>query len=251
MYSKKQLTNFISFDIETVSEYKDLSTLKKENSRLGDLWEKRCEYLRGKHEDNKLLSNEQIYKQKSGLQAEYGKIVCISIAYLRYGEDGVPVIKAKSFADKNEKEVLNKFFAFLKGAKEKLPNTIFAGHNIKRFDIPFLSKRAILNGLSIPEQFNTMNKKPWEMNYADTADIWSFGTWQESFTSLDTLTAILNIPSPKSDIDGSQVSEVFWKDGDLDRISSYCEKDVISVINVLMAMSGVEIAEPSNCISVE
>ena len=89
------------------------------------------------------------------------------------------------------------------------------------------------------------------MNFADTADIWSFGAWQESFTSLDTLTAILNVPSPKGDIDGSQVSSVFWKDGDVTRIAKYCEQDVIAVINTLVALSGFEIAEPANCISVE
>jgi len=251
MYSKKQLANFISFDLETVSEFKDLKTLKKEKPRLGDLWDKRCDYLRNKHEDNKELTNDGIYKEKSGLQAEYGKIVCISIAYLRYDENNVPVIKSKSFASENEKELLTKFFAFLKGAKDKLPDAVYAGHNIKRFDIPFLCKRALINGLAIPDQFNTLNKKPWEMNFADTADIWSFGAWQESFTSLDTLTAILNVPSPKGDIDGSQVSSVFWKDGDVTRIAKYCEQDVIAVINTLVALSGFEIAEPANCISVE
>jgi len=251
MYSKKQLENFISFDLETVSEFKDLKTLKKEKPRLGELWDKRCEYLRNKHSDNKELSNDEIYKEKSGLQAEYGKIVCISIAYLRYNEQNVPVIKSKSFASENEKELLIKFFAFLKSAKDKLPNAEFTGHNIKRFDIPFLCKRALINGLSIPEQFNTLNKKPWEMSFVDTADIWSFGAWQESFTSLDTLTAILNVPSPKGDIDGSQVSSVFWNDGDVERIAKYCEQDVIATLNVLIAWSGFEIAEPVNCMSVD
>ncbi len=98
MYSKKQLANFIAFDLETVPEFKNLKTLKKEKPRLGDLWDKRCEYLRNKHEDNKELTNDGIYQEKAGLQAEYGKIVCISIAYLRCNEQNVPVIKSKSFS---------------------------------------------------------------------------------------------------------------------------------------------------------
>jgi hypothetical protein len=112
-------------------------------------------------------------------------------------------------------------------------------------------KRALINGLKVPAQFNTIGKKPWELSIVDTAELWSFGAWQESFTSLDTLTAVLNIPSPKSDIDGSKVSEVFWEEGDLDRIAKYCEQDVVATINVLIALSGFEIAEPSNITSVE
>ncbi len=251
MYSKKELGNIIAFDLETASGYKDLKTLKKENLHLGELWDKRCEYLRNKHDDNKALTNEQIYEQKTGLQAEYGKIVCISIAYVRYNEANQPVIKSKSFKDKDEKKLLESFFDFLKTAETKLPNSVFAGHNIKRFDIPFLCKRALINGMKVPSQFNTIGKKPWELTLIDTAEVWSFGAWQESFTSLDTLTAVLGVPSPKGDIDGSQVSSVFWKDGDLDRIARYCEQDVIATINVLIALSGFEIAEPENTLSVD
>jgi len=251
MYTKNELANFIAFDLETASGYKDLDTLNEENPRLGELWNKRCEYLRTKHDDNKPLTNAEIYEQKTGLQAEYGKIVCISIAYVRYNKDNQPVIKSKSFKSHDEKELLEAFFNFLTSAKDKLPNAVFCGHNIKRFDIPFLCKRALINGLKVPAQFNTIGKKPWELSIVDTAELWSFGAWQESFTSLDTLTAVLNIPSPKSDIDGSKVSEVFWQEGDLDRIAKYCEQDVAATINVLIALSGFEIAEPSNITSVE
>ena len=132
-----------------------------------------------------------------------------------------------------------------------MPNSQFIGHNIKRFDIPFLCKRLILNGLEIPEQFKVYGKKPWELTFIDTAEVWSFGAWQESFTSLDILTTALGIPTPKSDIDGSQVGEVYWQDEDYKRIADYCEKDVAATINVLMQLSGLAIAEPENIISVD
>lgn len=249
MYTKKQLTNIISFDLETASGSKNLATLKKENPRLGDLWDKRCEYLRNKHNDNKELTNDEIYQEKSGLQAEYGKIVCISIAYLRYNESNVPSIKSKSFTSEDEKELLNNFFAFLKSAKDKLPDSVFAGHNILEFDIPFLFKRALINGLQVPDQFNMNGKKPWEINIIDTIKIFANGAWKEGYTPLSTLATILGLPTPKDDIDGSDVSRVFWEEKDLNRISKYCEKDVFTVINILIKFAGFEPAK--DFISVE
>ena len=54
------------------------------------------------------------------------------------------------------------------------------------------------------------------------------------FTSLKLLTKILGIPSPKGDIDGSQVAQVYYVEKDIDRIVTYCEKDTIAVAQLFL-----------------
>jgi DNA polymerase elongation subunit (family B) len=250
LYSKKDLENIVLIDIETVSGSNSLGALEFEDGRLASLWEKRCDYLRKKHEDNQELSNEEIYKQKSGLQAEFGKIICITIGYIRFNESGQSVVKTKSYYSDDESDLLKKFFTFLKQLKNQIPGAKLTGHNIKRFDIPFIFKRGMILGLDIPEMINVFDKKPWEIPFIDTADIWSNGAWQESFTSLDILTAVMGIPSPKSDIDGSQVTHVYWQEKDLERIVEYCERDVVATAQLMIKFTGLELAIEENIIKV-
>lgn len=249
-YSKKDLENLVLIDIETVSGSNSLEALEWEDGRLSSLWVKRCEYLRKKHEDNSELSDAEIYKQKAGLQAEFGKIICITVGYIRFNAEGQPVVKTKSYYSDDESELLTKFFGFLNQLKAQIPTAKLTGHNIKRFDIPFIFKRGLILGLKTPEMINVFDKKPWEIPVVDTADIWSNGVWQESFTSLDILTAVLGVPSPKSDIDGSQVTEVYYQEKDLERIVEYCERDVVATAQVMIKFAGLEIAKEENIIKV-
>lgn len=250
LYSKKDLENLVLIDIETVSGSNSLEALEWEDSRLFELWEKRCDYLRKKHEDNQELTNNEIYKQKSALQAEFGKIICVTIGYIRFNESGQPIIKTKSYSSNDEKELLKEFFSFLNKLKTQMPGAKLTGHNIKRFDMPFIFKRGMILGLDIPDMVNVIDKKPWEIPFIDTADIWSNGVWQESFTSLDTLTAVMGIPSPKSDIDGSQVTTVYWQEKDLERIVEYCERDVAATAQLMIRFAGLELAKEENIIKV-
>ena len=250
MFTKDEIENFIVFDLETVSGEKDLKTLEKKNKHMADVWRKRCDYLRRKHSDNASLSDEEIYEQKTGLQAEFGRISCISVAFVRYDKtSNIPTIKTVSYIGE-EKDIIGKFFTFVLKVEKDLPGAIFAGHNIMNFDIPFLCKRAIINGFKIPKSLSTYGKKPWELTFVDTIKIWGFGSYSDSFTSLDILTTALGIPTPKSDIDGSEVNKVFWIDNDSHRIAIYCEKDVAATLNVLIHLGGFEPVEESNIISV-
>ena len=164
LFTRKQLEDLVVIDIETVSGHKDLKTLKKTNARLSELWSKRCEYLRKKHEDNKDLTDDEIYELKAGLQAEFGKIVCITVGYLRYNSDNMPIIKTKSYAGDDETELLSKFFTFMSQLQEQLPDSKITGHSIKRFDIPFICKRGLIHGLTLPNILVVHDKKPWEMS---------------------------------------------------------------------------------------
>ena len=85
----------------------------------------------------------------------------------------------------------------------------------------------------IPEILDNAGKKPWEVKMLDTLDLWKFGDYK-SYTSLDLLTSILGIPSPKDDIDGSMVAGIYRDEHDLNRIVTYCEKDVLAVAQVLL-----------------
>jgi hypothetical protein len=87
----------------------------------------------------------------------------------------------------------------------------------------------------IPDILNNAGKKPWEVKLLDTLDLWKFGDYK-SYTSLNLLTAILNIPSPKDDIDGSMVARVYYDEHDIRRIVRYCEKDVLAVAQVLLRL---------------
>ena len=210
---------------------------------MSELWSKRCEYLRRKHSDNQGLSDEEIYELKAGLQAEFGKIVCITIGYVRYNSENQPVIKTKSYRGDNEVELLTNFFNFVNQLKVQLPDSKFCGHNIIDFDIPFINKRAWINGLEIPEMLIMYNKKPWEIPVIDTMKIFSSGAWNQGFTNLDTLSAVLGIPSPKSDIDGSEVGRVYWEEKNLQRIVEYCERDVAATLNIVLRLNFDDIAE--------
>jgi predicted PolB exonuclease-like 3'-5' exonuclease len=247
LFSKQELENLIVIDIETVSGTKSVTDMSE---RMQELWAKRCEYLRRKHSDNEGLSDDEIYRLKAGLQAEFGKIICITVGYLRYNSLNQPVIKTKSYHGDDEKILLDHFLGFINQVKSKLPDSKLTGHSAKRFDFPFICKRGLINGLDIPDMLVVHNKKPWEIPYLDTAEIWASGAWQEGFTSLDVLTAVLDIPSPKSDIDGSEVGRVYWDEEDLQRIVMYCERDVVATLQVMMRFAGVDLPVTENIMSV-
>jgi hypothetical protein len=91
----------------------------------------------------------------------------------------------------------------------------------------------VINGIDIPEALKIAGRKPWEVRHLDTMELWKFGDYK-SYTSLKLLAKVLGIPSPKDDIDGSMVNSVYWQEKDVDRIVEYCQKDVITLTQVLL-----------------
>jgi len=173
--------------------------------------------------------------QRAGIYAEFGKIICISVGMVRY-RDSEPHLRLKSFFGPNEKVILQEFLELI--AKISAHNPLWlCGHNVKEFDIPFLSRRMLINGLALPEILKVSGKKPWETSFIDTLELWKFGDYKH-FTSLELLTKIFGINSPKDDIDGSQVAEIFYQGNDIERIARYCEKDVIAVVQLLLKYKG-------------
>lgn len=231
MIKKEDIKNILYFDVETSGGYRTHEDLVEGNPRLAKLWERRAKYFRSNTNGMEDLTDAEIYLQKSGLEPEFGRVVCVSFGV--WDDQGNH--KMTSFYGDNEGEILEKTAKVLSNAGAK--GMKICGHNIKMFDIPFLGKKIIFNGMNIPPILQLWDKKPWEIPVLDTAEFFSFGSWSQKFLGLDLLACSLGIESPKDDIDGSQVHGTYWDDKDYERIKEYCEKDVITVMDVLKKVS--------------
>ena len=228
MIEKIQLNNILFLDIETVPETADFSSL---DSEMQSLYEQKTQYQR---KDD--FSAEEFY-DRAGIWAEFGKIVCISVGYF-VNKNDIRNFRVTSFFG-DEKKILKDFNNLLNNHFNG-PQHVLCGHNAKEFDFPFIARRMIINGIEIPSKLNLFGKKPWEIAHLDTLDLWKFGDYKH-YTSLKLMCKVLGIPSPKGDIDGSQVGHVFYVDKDIDRIVTYCEKDTIAVAQIFLRLRGEEL----------
>ncbi len=223
------IEQLLFIDIETVSSNHTFSEL---NEELQGLFAKKTAYQRKEE-----FTAEEFYNEKAGIWAEFGKVVCISIGYIK--ENGEQRdMRFNSYYGEDEKKLLIEFGQALK----KFKTFKLIGHNVKEFDIPFLCRRMLIHGIELPFSLNVAGKKPWEVPHLDTMELWKFGDWKH-FTSLKLLTNIFNIPSPKDDIDGSEVGRVFWEEKDCKRIAIYCEKDILAVAQLILRWTGKPLLE--------
>jgi len=228
MLNNIKLENILFLDIETVPEVETFSELSKEKQELYAL---KTQYQR--KED---ISAEEFY-ERAGIWAEFGKIICISVGYF-VNIDSDRSFRVKSFSG-DEAQLLEAFKKLLENHFNK-PGHVLCAHNGKEFDFPYIARRMIIHNISLPEKLNLFGKKPWGVAHLDTMDLWKFGDYKH-YTSLKLLTNILGIPSPKQDIDGSQVAEVYFKEKDLNMIVEYCERDTIAVAQLLLRFNNLEI----------
>lgn len=220
-------SKILFFDIETVPQTFDYSAL---DERGQGLWDRKTRFI----QERENLNAEEVY-EKAGIYAEFGKVVCISLGFVLQKE-GETQIRIKSIANEDEIVLLQEFLDLLNSYYNS-PDFLFCAHNGKEFDIPFLCRRILINNLKIPYMLNISGKKPWEIKHLDTMELWKFGDFK-NYTSLDLLTYVFKIPTPKDDMDGSQVAKVFYQDKDLDRIIQYCEKDVVATIQLFRKYQG-------------
>ena len=221
MIEKIRLENILFLDIETVPEHEHYGLLDNE---MQELYSLKTQYQR--KDDH---TAEEFY-ERAGIWAEFGKIICLSVGYFTFRGD-IRHFRVTSFH--GEETQILKDFCNLISNHFNGPQHILCGHNAKEFDFPFIARRLIINNMPIPEKLNLFGKKPWEVPHLDTMELWKFGDFK-SYTSLKLLTKILGVPSPKGDIDGSQVGYVYHVEKDIDRIVTYCEKDVVAVAQVLL-----------------
>ncbi len=232
MLETYKIETILFLDIETIPQYSTHDQLPLD---FAGLWEKKAGQLRriDKFSTGDDVKPEEMY-ERAGIYAEFGKIVCISTGILRN-----KLLWMKSFFGDDEKELLSGFIDMLNKLKEK-GITFLCAHNGKEFDYPYLIRRMLINGLEVPPILDLSGKKPWEVNHLDTMELWKFGDYK-NYTSLELLATIFGIPSPKDDIKGSDVARVYWQEHDLPRIVTYCQKDVITIVNLLLRFKGMPV----------
>ena len=234
MLQKINLEKVLFIDIETVAQQPEFSQLSDDFKKH---WEHKAAFLTNENE-----TPAEIY-QKAGIYAEFGKIVCISVGFIRT-EIGVKTLRLKSFFSDDEKSLLTDFFELLNKHYYK-NDCLLCAHNGKEFDFPYIARRALVNGIEIPSILDFAGKKPWEVPHLDTLQLWKFGDYKH-YTSLNLLTSIFNIPTPKDDIDGSMVNEVYWQEKDLNRIAIYCQKDVVALTQLFLRFRNESLIEVEN-----
>ena len=219
--------NILFLDIETVPE---LPAFEELSENMQKLWIKKTKYFRDENTPDK----ENFY-ERAGIYAEFGKIICISVGIINNSSTNKK-LRIKSFYSDNEKELLEGFIALLNKSFQGQEHYLLA-HNGKEFDFPYIARRILINRLKLPKLLNIAGKKPWEVKHLDTLELWKFGDYKH-YTSLNLLTAIFDIPTPKDDIDGSDVARVYWEEKDLKRVVTYCEKDVIAIVHLYLRYRG-------------
>ena len=235
MLGSYPVQNILFLDIETVPQQSDYNQLADD---WKGLWNSKANVLLRNKEDE---TPETIY-ERAGIYAEFGKIICISCGVIQGPENNRKLV-IKSFAGSDEKELLrnfsemlNKWSPAVSGRGNNEPKYLCA-HNGKEFDFPYICRRLIINCLPIPLLLNIAGKKPWEVNHLDTMELWKFGDYK-SYTTLNLLAHSLGIPTPKDDIDGSMVAKVYYEQKNLDRIVTYCQKDVITLAHIFLRFMG-------------
>lgn len=237
MSKQPKLENILFLDIETVPEersFEALSEIKKQ------LWELKTQYKR------KEEFTPAEYYDHAGIWAEFGKIVCISVGYFIFKEN-TRSFRITTFYGE-EMALLADFKTLLNTHFNKSYHLLCA-HNGKEFDFPYIARRMLINNMELPSQLDLFGKKPWEVPHLDTLELWKFGDYKH-YTSLKLLTNVLQVPSPKDDIDGSQVRDVFYEENDVARIVSYCEKDVVAIAQVMLRFRQAPLLEPSELVFV-
>ena len=232
MLQDLKLNNVFVIDIETVPQKENFEELP---NHLQELWEQKS--LNQRKEQYTAAE----FYERAGIWAEFGKVVCISIGIYHLAHQQIH-LRVRSFTHSDEKVILKQFISLI---SKQGKNLQLCAHNGKEFDFPYLCRRMLINGLSIPSILQITGKKPWEINHLDTMELWKFGDYK-NYTSLNLLAAIFDLPTPKNDIDGSKVKYVYYQDKDLDRIAKYCQNDVITTAQLLLRFKGLPIITQEN-----
>ncbi len=233
---RNHFQDFLIIDIETVSGNENVEQLPP---ALQKHWERKAGFIRNPEEK----APDELYNDRAAIYAEFGKIIVIGMGFY-HEQKGRPALRVKSIASKDEKKLLTEFKNFIE-SKFDQDNLKLCAHNGKEFDFPYLCRRMLINDIKIPWSLNMTGKKPWEVNHIDTMELWKFGDWK-SFTSLDLLTTIFNIPSSKKELDGSMVTKTYYEEKDgLKKIEEYCQKDVVATAQLYLRLNNLPLIDPA------
>lgn len=223
MLNRIPLDSILFLDIETVPETAHYNELNEEKQ---ELWAHKTAYQR------KEEHTPEAFYERAGIWAEFGLIVCISVGYF-VNKGSEPLFRVTSFHG-NEPTLLKDFKNLLNDHFNQARHVLCA-HNGKEFDFPYIARRMLINGITLPYKLDLFGKKPWEVPHLDTMELWKFGDYKH-YTSLKLMANVLGIPSPKEDMDGSMVRSVYYEEKDMDRIIKYCELDVVTTAQVFLRL---------------
>ncbi|OFY86950.1 MAG: 3'-5' exonuclease [Bacteroidetes bacterium RIFCSPLOWO2_12_FULL_35_15] len=233
MLENIKISTILFLDIETAPVVYNYNAL---DENIKQLWDTKFRYQQSE--------NPETQYKKAGIYAEFSKVICISVGFFNEG-----TFRIKSFYGHDEKQLLQEFATLLNTHFNRKENLLCA-HNGKEFDFPFLCRRMLINTVKLPKALNISGKKPWEVNHLDTMELWKFGDYK-NYSSLSLLATIFNIPTPKDDINGADVARVYWEEKNLERIVTYCQKDVLTVAQLLLRFMGEPLIEDKNIIQAE
>jgi 3'-5' exonuclease len=227
------LANILFLDIETVACTDDYNQL---SDRLKTQWARKVSFFKKEAEQ----TDEDMFHLKAGIFAEFGKIIVVGVGKLFEPEPRKLGLKTRCLQGDDEKKILQEIKALIEKSDPR--ELRLCAHNGKEFDFPYLCRRMLVNGIQIPEALNFSGKKPWEVPHLDTMEMWKFGD-HKHYTSLDLLAAIFNIPTSKTDMDGSLVNHVYYQEKNLAKISSYCASDVVALAQVYLKLRGLALVD--------
>ncbi len=233
MLNQLATDRILFLDIETVPGVPDFNQM---SDKMKILWEKKSRRLQTEEGETA-----DVLYNRAGIFAEFGKIVCISCGCFSGKE-----FRVKSFFGEDEKILLQEFADMLRRYYDS-KDSLLCAHNGKEFDFPYIARRMLVLGVELPSILDMAGKKPWEVQHLDTMELWKFGDYKH-YTSLELLAAIFDIPTPKDDIDGSMVGKVYWEEKNLERIVTYCQKDVITIARLLRRYQGLDLIKDEDIV---
>lgn len=177
--------------------------------------------------------------RKQALDATWGEIV--SIAAMTDTDHSWVKCRAPS---EPERELIEAFFATVEGWRDAEQKALvdsmsrsysadpgsawpadplyLVAHNTP-FDIGFLWRRCCVLGIPKPRWLPSPSARAGR-DFGDSMTLWAGFAGR---ISLDNLCRALSIPTPKGDLDGSQVFDA-WQAGQTERISTYNMADVVA-----------------------
>lgn len=221
------LEKILFIDIETVGCESNYDALVKSNPKLASLFKHYESWFKKRFPEDIDADLNTLFSTRAALVPEFAKIVTVCLGIV----DQQGKFKTTIFSDKNERTLLVELRKTLFKCGEL--GYFLCGHNVKNFDIPTIAKRMIVNDLMPPKILPTYDTKPWEVKAIDTRDVWQYGQYA-SISTLDLMCGVLGVESPKSEeMDGSRVHQVYWGENNIDKINTYCEKDVVQLYDVV------------------
>ena len=228
---KEDINKLLFVDIETVGVSKDIPTLSTENPSLYKVWDSTgIDYFKRRYPEDIDLSGDELFIKRASLIPEFGKIICVSVGFILPSNE----IKLDTFTG-SEKEILTNLSTLLNRV-DKL-DFILCGHNIKNFDLPYIGKRMLINGIKVPNIIPSYKIKPWESRVLDTKEVWNFNSFK-GLSSLELVCSCLNIDNPKdSEGNGSNMHNYYYTINNIEKIKNYCEEDIKSTIKMIQKIS--------------